>query len=177
MLAFFRIDQVIGMPIISDTIWSFLNPGSWIHQLTSMSLLVFCLQLLHEPLTRYVKLRVAHAPGMPGTFSPAPQVSDPDMHHGTCVTHVPWWMPGSLTSGFLWMRWRGKRPRHSRRMRNPQFYVSGKRPIVRMYSYTLTWHEGSMDHVSWIHWLSSNILSSAWWMAKQADVWLINAWV
>ena len=23
------------------------------------------------PLTRYVKLQVAHAPGMPGTFSPA----------------------------------------------------------------------------------------------------------
>ena len=32
------------------------------------------------PLTRYVKLRVAHAPGMPGTFSPPPQVRDPDMH-------------------------------------------------------------------------------------------------
>ena len=28
-----------------------------------------------------------------------PQVSDPDMHHGTCVTHVPWCMSGSLTSG------------------------------------------------------------------------------
>ena len=25
-----------------------------------------------------------------------PLVSDPDMHHGTCVTHVPWCMPGSL---------------------------------------------------------------------------------
>ena len=49
-----------------------------------------------------------HAPGMPGTFSPSPQVSDPDMHHGTCVTHVPWCMPGSLTSGLLWNRRRGK---------------------------------------------------------------------
>ena len=45
------------------------------------------------------------------------------------VTHVPWCMPGSLTSGFLWSRWRGKRFRHSRRMRNRQFYISGKRPI------------------------------------------------
>ena len=36
---------------------------------------------------------------------------------------------GSLTSGFLWSRWRGKRSRHSRRMRNPQFHVSGKRPM------------------------------------------------
>ena len=51
------------------------------------------------PLARYVKLRVAHAPGMPGTFSSSPRVYDPDMHHGTCVMHVPWIMPGSLTSG------------------------------------------------------------------------------
>ena len=28
---------------------------------------IFC----NGPLTRYVKLQVAHAPGMPGTFSPA----------------------------------------------------------------------------------------------------------
>ena len=27
-----------------------------------------------------------------------PLVSDHGMHHGTCVTHVPWWMSGSLTS-------------------------------------------------------------------------------
>ena len=54
------------------------------------------------------KIAGAHAPGMPGTFSPSPQVSDPDMHHGTCVTHVPWCMPGSLTSGFLWNRQWGK---------------------------------------------------------------------
>ena len=41
-----------------------------------------------------------------------PLDSDPDMHHGTCVT-----------------RWRGKRSRHSRRMHNPQFYVFVKKPI------------------------------------------------
>ena len=28
-----------------------------------------------------------------------PLVSDPDMHHGTCVTHVPWRILGSLTRG------------------------------------------------------------------------------
>ena len=50
-----------------------------------------------------------------------PLVSDTSMHHSTCVTHVhvgianPWW--------------RGKRSRHSLLMRNPQFYVSVKRPI------------------------------------------------
>ena len=62
----------------------------------------------HWPLARYDKLWVAHAPGMPGTFSPPPRVSHPDMHHGTCVTHVSWCMPGSLTSGFLWSRVAGK---------------------------------------------------------------------
>ena len=35
------------------------------------------------------KIAGAHAPGIPGAFSPPPRVSDPDMHHGTCVTHVP----------------------------------------------------------------------------------------
>ena len=58
----------------------------------------------HGPLARYVKLRVAHAPRMPGTFPPSLRVSDRDMHHGTCVTHVPQCMPGSLTSGFFWSR-------------------------------------------------------------------------
>ena len=85
--------------------------------------------LNNGPLARYVKLRVAHAPGMSGTFSLPPLVSDPDMHHGTCLLYVPGCMPGSLTSGFLWNRWQGIRSRHSRRMRNPQCYVSGKRPM------------------------------------------------
>ena len=75
------------------------------------------------PLTRNVKLRVTHAPGMPGTFSPPPRVSYPNMHHGTCVKHVPWCMPGSLTNGFIWSR-------RSRRMRNAQCYISGKRPMA-----------------------------------------------
>ena len=74
------------------------------------------------------KLRVAHASEMRGKFSPPPLVCDPDMHHGTRVTHVPWCKPGSLTNGFLTSQWRGKRSRHSRRTR---FYASCKRPTVR----------------------------------------------
>ena len=47
---------------------------------------------------------VRHASGTPGTFSPPPTSkkpleSDPGMHHGTCVTHVPGCMSGWLTSG------------------------------------------------------------------------------
>ena len=46
---------------------------------------------------------------MPRTCSLPPRVSDPDMLHGTCVMHVPWCILGSLTSGFIWSQWRGKR--------------------------------------------------------------------
>ena len=67
---------------------------------------------------------------MPGTFSP-PWDSDPDMHQGTCVTHVPGCMAGSLTSGFLCSWRRGKRFRHSGRMRNPRFYIFANRPMAK----------------------------------------------
>ena len=50
------------------------------------------------------RVTVGNASEMPGTFSPPsiskkPLLSDPDMHHGTCVTQVPWCMPKSLTRG------------------------------------------------------------------------------
>ena len=51
-----------------------------------------------------------------------PLVSDPGMHHGTCAR-------AAIYAGIANPRWRGKRSRHSRRMRNPQFRVSGKRPM------------------------------------------------
>ena len=59
----------------------------------------------HGPLARYAKLRVRMRRECRERFPPSPQVSDPDMHHGTCGTHVLWCMPGSLTIGFLW-NWR-----------------------------------------------------------------------
>ena len=59
---------------------------------------------------------------MPGPFSRPPWIGDPDMHRGTCVTHVPSCMPGSLTSGFLWSRWRGKRSTDYKR----RFYPKSK---------------------------------------------------
>ena len=67
---------------------------------------------------------------MPGTFSPPPNVKETagqrsqhasrHVRHARAVTHA----------GIANPRWRGKRSRHSQRMRNPHFYVSGKRPIV-----------------------------------------------
>ena len=57
----------------------------------------------HGPLARYVKLQgCACAGNADNVFSSHrlqrnPIVSDPGMHHGTCVTHVPWCTSGSLT--------------------------------------------------------------------------------
>ena len=92
----------------------------------------------HGPLTRYVKLRIAHAPGMPATFSPPSTSKENDskrsrhafrhMRHARAVMHV----------GITNPRWRGKRSRHSRRMRNPQFYVSDKRPMGVWHTEKLT---------------------------------------
>ena len=50
----------------------------------------------------WASYHIRHAPRMQRTFYPPPTskeplVSDPSMHHGTCVTHVPRCMSGSLT--------------------------------------------------------------------------------
>ena len=62
------------------------------------------LRYVKWPLSIYVKFRVAHAPGCRERFlhhrlQRKQLISDPGMHDGTCVTHVPWCMPGSLTRG------------------------------------------------------------------------------
>ena len=69
-----------------------------------------------------------------------PLVSDPAMHHVTCVTHVPWCMSGSLdpSGGETF-------PAHA----HPQFSVSVKRPMhlkhlmlhsIFKYSISFVWH-------------------------------------
>ena len=75
-----------------------------------LCILLWQSQRKHGPLARYVQLWVAHAPGMPFTFSTPPWVSDPDIHYGTYVTHLPWWMLRSLISDFLRNRWRENVP-------------------------------------------------------------------
>ena len=68
----------------------------------------------HGPLARYVKLWVVHAPGMPGTVSRSPRVSDPDMHHGTAVTVIEGQSRGTLIfSSMLWVdKWWFETPWH-----------------------------------------------------------------
>ena len=87
--------------------------------------------LFHGPLTRYANLQVAHAPGMPRTFSPPPAGWRPrhalgHVRNARAVMHA-----GIVNYFFSWSR--GKRSRHCWCMRNPQFCVSvsGKRPSTQ----------------------------------------------
>ena len=83
----------------------------------------------HGPLTRYVKLQVAHAPGMPGTFSPAADFKwNRWLAIPACITARAWRTcrdacrdrsPAVTGKTF---------PAFSAHA-HPQFCVSGKRPI------------------------------------------------
>ena len=112
-------DISLCVTLTSDQLLTVLSRANWIvnscfpSDRINLYVFVWCIvccltdddDCCNGPLTRYVKLQVAHAPGMPGTFSPRcqfqrkPLVSDPGMHHGTWVTHVPWCMSGSRTRG------------------------------------------------------------------------------
>ena len=73
--------------------------------------------------------KIAGCAGMPGTFLPPPITTETacsrsrhakrHVRHARAMMHV----------GIANPRWRGKRSRHSQRMPNPQFYVTGERPI------------------------------------------------
>ena len=88
----------VGLDLLTSTAF----PVTSVHRIATTGPLLVKLSCLrptrHGPLARYVKLRFAHTPR---TFPPPRCCSDPDMHHGTCVTHVPWCMSGLLTSGLL----------------------------------------------------------------------------
>ena len=116
-------------PQITSQIWAwhFIKTLENHLQCASFASCLSTSQVLPWALARHVTFRFGHASPMPGTFSLPPRVSDPDMHQGTCVKHMPCCMPGSLTNGFFLSRWRGKHSRHSQRMHNLQFYVSGPR--------------------------------------------------
>ena len=56
--------------------------------------------LFIKPLTRYVTLRVAHAPGMPGTSSSPPTSNETASQRSRHASwHVSWCMSGWLTRG------------------------------------------------------------------------------
>ena len=89
--------------------------------------------LLHSygPLAKYIKLRVVDAQECRECFhSPPPKETaiKGSRHASRHVRHAR----AVMLVGIAYPRWRGKHSRHSRRIHNPQFYVSGTRPIVFM---------------------------------------------
>ena len=86
---------------------------------------------VHGPLTRYVKVRIAHAPGMQGTFSPPSTLKESASKQSRQASRHVRHARAVMYVGIANPQWRGKRSRHSQRMRRPQLYVSGKRPIER----------------------------------------------
>ena len=90
---------------------------------------------LHGPLRRYAKSWFAHAPGMPGTFSPSSTPKETASCRSRHASRHVLDTRAVMHVGIAKVRWRGKRPRYSRRMRSPQFYVPGKRPIATLYDY------------------------------------------
>ena len=134
--------------------------SSWCNQMLSFIDTEAFVWLFHGPLTIYAKLRVAHAPGMPGTFSPAPTsketASKQSRHASRHVRHARAVMYVRIANP----RWRGKRSRHSRRMRNPQVYVSVKRPIAceesvtnigQIWKHNVTQHKAKFVLILWMY--------------------------
>ena len=68
-----------------------------------------------------------------------PLVSDPGMHHGTCaVMHV----------GIAYPRWRGKRSRHSRRMRTRNFPYLARDPWAQSWLAWVTQTTGPFSNTN-----------------------------
>ena len=106
----------------------------------------------HGPLTRYVKLQVAHAPGMPGTFSPAADFKgNRKLAIPTCITARAWRtcrdacrdrapaVTGKTFPAF---------PAHA----HLQFCVSGKRPMtgqswICKVNYILHWMKSKVSNL------------------------------
>ena len=96
------------------------------HHRAFVCMLRYC---IHGPFTRYAKLPDAHVTRMPGTFPHPCGLAIP-----TCITARAWrrcrdaCRDRKLGNVFEFSGGE-KRSQHSRRRHNPQFYVSGKRPI------------------------------------------------
>ena len=86
-----------------------------------------------------------------------PRVSDPGMHHGTCVT-----ARALMHVGIANLRWRGKRSRHSWCMRNPQFF-NAQRLYRRSCIYKdVSYHDNGLMHNQTSPLLKKNCVIVTW---------------
>ena len=119
--------------------------------------------LAHGPLARYVILRDA-----PERF-----LRHRELTISTCITARAW----RLCREACRDRWLaisfevGKRSRHSWRLRNPQFCVSGKRPILTLISNNL-WRHGSW--LSLFNWYPATCGPFDWHGLTLVQIWISN---
>ena len=138
-------------------------------------------KIMHGPLTRYVKLRLRLACFHRHRLQRKPLVSDPGMHDGTCVTHVPWCMTGSVTHGC------GKT--------FPAFQVHAQSAILRIwqeahlqsfdsYPVSMDFNINKNAFLIWLHnlilWTSGNpqpVISHQWsWLTCVILLLISNIW-
>ena len=115
-----------------NTSTQYLKDCKSILLLTALLLLVFSMGLLPDTKNCGLRMRWECRKRFPRhRLQRKPLVGDPAMHHGTCVSQVPWCMSGPLIHGG------GENvpgipfSPAFRRMRKPQFYLSGKRPMAQ----------------------------------------------
>ena len=124
-----------------------ISPRFWMDGFVLFSFIFNTQMKLYAEWTSCQIRKIAGCPwaGNAGNVFPPPRVSHPDTHNGTCVRHVPWCNAGMLTGGFLWSRWRGKRSRHSRRVRNLLMLL----PLTRLtVCYTSFWLPKIEEYIS-----------------------------
>ena len=129
----------------------------------------------HGPLTRYVKLRIAHAPGMPGTFSPTADFKgNRYLAIPACIT--------ARASRTCRDACRDRLPAVAGKTfqafparAHPQFYVSGKRPMKfsndgQFVCYIhRSWATANGIHPSW-HWIACFIYHTFAFIDFEEDV-------
>ena len=135
-IMYMRIFSWLYKENITDAIFLYCKPSKQ-NKLSKNSVVVIYVCLIKIWASYQIrKIASCACAGNAGSVFPAPRVRDPDMHHGTCVTHVPWCMLGSLTSRLPWSRWWGK---HSGACatRNLTYLVRGP------YQFNIAWFQAN----------------------------------
>ena len=124
--------------------------------------------LRNGPLTRYAKLWVAHAPGMPGTFFPPPTSKETASQRSRYASRHVSDARAVMHVGIANSRWWGKRSQHSRCMGNPQFTYLARGPcqnpqeevVPKEYHYQQSqlWVPNTLKNVSRRTWTRITVL-------------------
>ena len=125
---------------------------------------------MNGPLTRYVKMWVAHVPGMSGTFSPPPTSKETASSRSRHASRHVRDARAVIHVGIAYPRWQGKRSRQSRRMRTRNFTYLARRAYRFSSGMTRLWASRALreEHNRW-YWLSGPEVRGDMWAPGQPD--------